>query len=102
MILLPHRHPISSTRFDPISIITLIAVGAAGFGVAELAGGLGSAPKPPATPALPNPQTAQTNAQDTVNQQRRLALLSGGQTDFTGGSASINSGDTNKQLLLGG
>jgi len=102
MIIYQPQHPLSSFRFDPITLLTVALVGAAGFGVAEAAGGFGSSPKAPSTPALPNPQTAQTSAQDTVNQQRRLALLTGGMTDYTGGNAQITSNDVNKTLLLGG
>lgn len=102
MIYYKPLHPLSSVQFDPISILTIALAGAAGFGVAEAAGGFGSSPKPPATPALPNPQAAGQDAQTTTNNQRRLALLTGGLTDYTGGSAKITDTDVNKQLLLGG
>lgn len=102
MILYPAQHPLSATRFDPISIISLVAAGAAGFGAAELFGGMNDSPKPPSAPALPDPTKAGQDAQTTVNNQRRLALLTGGLTDFTGGQASIADKDINKQLLLGG
>lgn len=102
MIITPSLHPLSSTRFDPITdVLTILAIAGAGFGAAELFNSTSNQPKTPDNQPLPNQKVAQQTAQDQTNAQRKLLLASGGQTDYTGGSAVIGSGDVNKTVLLG-
>lgn len=81
----------------------LLAAGLAGFGIAEVVGGFGDSPsKPPDQPALPNQNAADKTAANTVADQRRALLATGGQTDYTGGSAVLTDKDVSKNVLLGG
>jgi hypothetical protein len=42
-----------------------------------------------------------TAAEDTVTAQRRMLLLSGGETDVTGGKAELKSSSLSSKVLLG-
>lgn len=86
-----------------MGLLATVVIGSAliGGGIAEAVSATSSNPKAPSPPALPNQTTATATAQDQVNQQRKLALLTGGLTDYTGGQAVLGSGDINKTTLLG-
>ena len=56
----------------------------------------------PVLPPLPNQDTADKDAKEKLNKQRRTALATGGQTDYTGGGASILDSSINKVSLVGG
>lgn len=94
----PSKSPI---QFDPITILTIAAVGFAGFGVAEMIGASSDQPSMPGLPAPPDPNAAKNAAMDQSKAQRRLLLASGGQTDYTGGAGVLGTGDINKTTLLG-
>ena len=82
---------------------TLIAVGMAGAGVGMAVGASGGGDsKGPAAATPVDPTKAAEDAQAAQTRQRQILLATGGQTDMTGGSASILGSDTSKHTLLGG
>ncbi len=101
MIFYPPTHPRSSFRFDPTGLLEILAFGALAFGGVEAISAMKDQPKAPTPPPAPNATTAKDTAQVDINNQRRLALLTGGLTDYTGGNATFGSGDINKTALLG-
>lgn len=82
-------------------VASIIAAVAIGVGVTQTINAASHQPAAPALPPLPDPKKAGDTAKADVNNQRRLALLTGGLTDYTGGNATLGSGDINKTALLG-
>lgn len=82
-------------------VIPVLIGAAVGFGLEEIVSATTKQPKAPDAPALPDPTKATATATDQVNQQRKLALLTGGLTDYTEGQAVLGSSDVNRTALLG-
>lgn len=83
------------------ALIAAAALG--GFGIAEAVQGAQSKPSQPSLPATPKPEDAQKTADTALSDQRRMLLLTGGQTAFTPpGGAPILSSDVQTKSLLGG
>lgn len=83
----------------PIAPIIIAAV--AGAGIAEGINALSSSPKQPSMPAAPSLEDASANANKAQTQQRQAALVSGGQTNITGGSGIVLGSDVQSLTLVG-
>ena len=59
------------------------------------------APEPRPIPKAPTVEDAQKKAQGQVARRRRISLLSGGETNVTGGKATLQEGDVGRKSLLG-
>lgn len=88
-------------------------MGAGNFNIGEvLTFGLGSllfpkdkksdAPSPLPLPNSPDSNKASSDASTAQTRQRQIMLASGGQTDFTGGTANLLGSDVSSETLLGG
>lgn len=87
------------------TIAVLATTAGIGFGASEIIHANSSGDKKqsaPNMPALPNPDDATKRAEDEQRQNRRLLLTTGGQTDYTGGTANVKSSDVLSRSLLGG
>lgn len=84
-------------------LATVVLTGAlVGAGTYELMNGMNDAPELPASQPNPDPTKAKEQGQATVNNQRRALLAAGGQTDYTGGTGSLNNSDVARTTLLVG
>lgn len=109
------RRTMRSERGDPFTATTLLiaTATAAVAGGAAMAVESQTASKKATENAMRDQQAlmaqekadeanAATKAQDALTAQRRTLLASGGQTDVTGGTAGIMSGQVQAKTLLGG
>lgn len=95
-------NPFSNNCGGITGIIEALALGAGLFGASELVKGLGDTPKAPKAADLPNKDDANKDAAATIADQRKALLLSGGQTDYTGGLGALTGSDVSKTTLIGG
>jgi len=87
--------------FNNKGFVDVIVGAIIGAGLAEMTSSKAKSPSSTA-PTTPTTADASTAASNTVASNRQAALLSGGNTDLTGGMGVLTGSDVSKTGLIGG
>ena len=82
-------------------VVPIIAAVAAIGGVVETGIAMSHQPKAPGQPSLPSEAVAGMTADEALTKQRKIALASGGLTDYTKGKGIILGQDVKEVGLAG-